>query len=131
MDSDRTITANFVPDTNDTDHDGLTNYQEIVDYHTNPEIADTDGDGFADGYEVSSGFDPAVAGSSPDTKMNIYTSVELEFGAGLGKTYRVESSTDLQTWTPVESGIVGTGGMLTRLYSIRAIPHRYFRAVRE
>ena len=131
MDSDRTITANFVPDTNDNDHDGLTNYQEIVDYHTNPEASDTDGDGFSDGYEVSSGFDPAVAGSSPDTKMNIYTSVELEFGAGLGKTYRVESSTDLKTWTPVESGIVGTGGMLTRLYSIRAIPHRYFRAVRE
>jgi uncharacterized repeat protein (TIGR02543 family) len=131
MNSDQTITANFVPDTNDTDHDGLTNYQEIVDYHTNPEASDTDGDGFADGYEVSIGFDPAVAGSSPDTKMNIYTSVELEFGAGLGKTYRVESSTDLQTWTPVESGIVGTGGMLTRLYSIRAIPHRYFRAVRE
>ena len=131
MESDQTVTANFVPDKNDTDHDGLTNYQEIVGYHTNPEASDTDGDGFSDGYEVSSGFDPAVAGSSPDTQMNIYTSVELEFGAGLGKTYRVESSTDLQTWTPVESGIVGTGGMLTRLYSIRAIPHRYFRAVRE
>lgn len=131
MDSDKIITANFVPDPNDTDHDGLTNYQEVVEYHTNPEASDTDGDGFADGYEVSSGFNPTSADSAPDTQMNIYTSVELEFGAGLGKTYRVESSTDLQTWTTVESGIVGTGGMITRLYSNRAIPHRYFRAVRE
>ncbi|MCX6876245.1 MAG: putative Ig domain-containing protein [Verrucomicrobia bacterium] len=131
MTADKSITATFTPDTNDTDGDGLTNYQEIVGYHTNPEVADTDGDGFSDGYEVNGGFNPASADSAPDRQMNIYTSVELEFGAGLGKTYRVESSTDLTAWTTVESGIVGTGGMITRLYSIRAIPHRYFRAVRE
>ena len=31
----------------------------------------------------------------------------------------------------MESGIAGTGGMVARLYSIREIPKRYFRAVRE
>jgi uncharacterized repeat protein (TIGR02543 family) len=48
MDSDKTITANFTPDTNDDDADGLTNYQEIVEYGTDPTKPDTDGDGLKD-----------------------------------------------------------------------------------
>lgn len=45
---DKTITANFTPDINDTDDDGLTNYQEIVEYGTNPILQDTDSDGVKD-----------------------------------------------------------------------------------
>lgn len=131
MDTNKSVTAVFGQDTADPDNDNLTNYQEIVTYGTNPALWDTDDDGFSDGYEVSTGYDPKSNTSSPDTKIAIYTAVEVEFGAGLGKTYRVESSTDLQTWTPVESNIPGNGGTITRLYSIRSIPHRYFRAVRE
>jgi uncharacterized repeat protein (TIGR02543 family) len=48
MDADKTITANFGPDTNDDDDDELTNYQEIVEYGTNPTKPDTDGDGVKD-----------------------------------------------------------------------------------
>ncbi len=131
MDSDKSLTALFTQDTADPDNDNLTNYQELVIHGTNPDLWDTDGDGFSDGYEVSTGYDPKSNTSSPDTRIAIYTAVEVEFGAGLGKTYRVESSTDLQTWTPVESNIPGNGGTITRLYSIRSIPHRFFRAVRE
>lgn len=36
----------------DTDHDGLTDYQEVHIYHTNPLKADTDGDGLSDRDEV-------------------------------------------------------------------------------
>jgi outer membrane protein OmpA-like peptidoglycan-associated protein len=36
----------------DTDHDGLSDYEEIVKYKTNPTVADTDGDGLNDGDEV-------------------------------------------------------------------------------
>ncbi len=131
MDADKTITAVFRQDTRDPDNDNLSNYNELVVYHSNPAVWDTDEDGFSDGYEVNSGFSPTSPTSSPDTQMVIYTAVEVEFGAGLGKTYRVESSTDLQSWTPVESNIPGNGGTITRLYSIRAIPHRFFRAVKE
>jgi lipoprotein-anchoring transpeptidase ErfK/SrfK len=42
----------------DTDHDGLSDYDEIYIYHTNPNNPDTDGDGFTDGAEVNNGFDP-------------------------------------------------------------------------
>jgi hypothetical protein len=61
----------------------------------------------------------------------IYTAVEIRFGAALGQNYRVESSTDLQTWTMVEEHIADTGGTVARLYSIQEIPKRYFRSVRE
>lgn len=41
----------------DPDQDGLTNEEEAL-YHTNPNVADTDGDGYRDGAEVRSGYDP-------------------------------------------------------------------------
>jgi hypothetical protein len=131
MDFNKTITAVFVPDSRDPDGDGLTNYQENVTYLTNPDVADTDEDGFNDGYEVNSGYSPLMATSTPETSLVIYTAVEIRFGAALGQNYRVESSTDLQTWTMVEEHIAGTGGTVARLYSIKEIPKRYFRSVRE
>ena len=88
-------------------------------------------DGFTDGYEVAQGFSPTSDTSSPDTRMVAYTAVEIRFGAGVGKTYRIESSVDLQTWPPVETGIPGTGTEVTRFYTTQIIPKRYFRAVRE
>ena len=36
----------------DTDNDGLTDWEEIKIYHTDPREADTDGDGLADSYEI-------------------------------------------------------------------------------
>lgn len=131
LDNDKELTAVFTQDTADPDNDNLTNYQEIAIYGTNPDLWDSDDDGFSDGYEVSTGYNPKSGTSAPDTQIAIYTAVEVEFGAGLGRTYRVESSTDLQNWSPVESNIPGNGGTITRLYSIRTIPKRYFRAVKE
>ncbi|MES2922110.1 MAG: hypothetical protein V4819_11215, partial [Verrucomicrobiota bacterium] len=48
MNTDKTFTATFGPDTNDTDDDGLTNYQEVVEYGTDPTRQDTDDDGVKD-----------------------------------------------------------------------------------
>ena len=131
MDSNKTVGASFVQDSRDPDGDDLTNYQELLVYHTNPALWDTDGDGFGDGYEVNSGFSPTDPASTPETQLVIYTAVEVRFGAAQGQSYRVESSTDLQTWTMVEEHIAGTGGTVARLYSIKEIPKRFFRAVRE
>lgn len=56
----------------DSDEDGITDYDEITIYKTDPMVADSDGDGFIDGAEVMSGYDPvnpdpeaAVAYESP------------------------------------------------------------------
>ncbi len=50
----------------DADGDGLTNWEEVKRYHTDPHDADTDGDGLTDGYEVQNGTDPL----NPDTDGN-------------------------------------------------------------
>jgi hypothetical protein len=50
--ADVTATAVFGEDLADPDEDGLTNYQEIIVYQTNPALADTDGDEIPDGDEI-------------------------------------------------------------------------------
>ena len=47
----------------DSDHDGLTDYEEIHIYHTNPYKKDTDGDGVSDGLEVKFRRNPLGKGS--------------------------------------------------------------------
>jgi hypothetical protein len=42
----------------DSDGDGLTDYQEVCIYGTDPHNPDTDGDGYQDGAEVKSGYNP-------------------------------------------------------------------------
>jgi hypothetical protein len=52
MNGDKTVGAEFGHDTQDSDGDGLTNYEESVTYGTNPNRADTDGDGLTDIAEI-------------------------------------------------------------------------------
>ena len=52
------VKANFERDERDSDLDGLSNYQEIVVYNTDPSDLDSDGDGFNDGSEISEGSNP-------------------------------------------------------------------------
>ncbi|MDP2630541.1 MAG: L,D-transpeptidase family protein [Candidatus Uhrbacteria bacterium] len=42
----------------DTDSDGISDYDEVHVYHTDPHNADTDSDGYSDGLEVSHGYSP-------------------------------------------------------------------------
>lgn len=46
----------------DTDNDGLSDYEEVKIYLTDPLNADTDADGYLDGAEVNSGYNPKGAG---------------------------------------------------------------------
>lgn len=50
----------------DTDGDGLTDLQELLQFGTNPFSADTDGDGIPDGAEIDAGTDPLVADTDGD-----------------------------------------------------------------
>jgi hypothetical protein len=50
----------------DPDKDGLLDWQELL-YKSNPQIADTDGDGTNDGDEIKEGRDPSIAG--PNDKL--------------------------------------------------------------
>jgi hypothetical protein len=58
---EKTVGSN--PNVIDSDNDNLSDYEEIRIYKTNPIVADTDGDGYLDGAEVKSGYDPNVKGA--------------------------------------------------------------------
>ncbi len=53
----------------DSDQDGLTNVEEKL-YGTNPYNADTDGDGYSDGTEIKSGYNPLK--SAPNDKLSTH-----------------------------------------------------------
>jgi len=46
------------PNSSDSDYDGLSDFDEVNQYNTDPARADTDGDFFKDGYEVARGLNP-------------------------------------------------------------------------
>ncbi len=109
----------------------MTDGAEVNIYQSNPNIKDTDSDGFEDGFEVSTGFSPTLATSTPDALSSIRTAVEFRFNAASGVSYRIEGSTDLVEWNTVETPIIGAGAVVTRFYSIENLPRRYFRVRRN
>ncbi|MCX6879168.1 MAG: lectin-like protein [Verrucomicrobia bacterium] len=115
----------------DTDADGLNDREEVEVYHSNPSLKDTDGDGFDDLFEVNTGFDPALASSTPDAASSIRTAVEFRFNAANGVSYRIEASTDLNQWEIIEPAIIGQSAVVTRFYSTENTPKRYFRVRRN
>ena len=115
------------PNIADTDNDGLSDGAEINTHGTLPKTGDTDEDGFLDGYEVLTGKLPLDPLNKPALVAEARTAIEFVFPAAIGKTYRIEDSTDLVTWASVESGIAGAGGQVQRFYSILNTSKRYFR----
>ena len=48
------------PESDDSDSDGLSDYDEVHNYGTDPSLSDSDGDGLIDFTEVSTGYDPLI-----------------------------------------------------------------------
>lgn len=95
----------------DADHDGLLEIYEQF-YGTSDLLADSDGDLFADLYEIQHGTSPSDTSTNPGVpsislqKSLAGSSFSLEFLAPLGKAVYLESSRDLKTWSqfPFEYG---------------------------
>jgi len=69
----------------DTDGDGISDFDEINLYSTDPALADSDNDGFTDGAEIISGFNPndaaaeaAIAYQSPKESVGVVTTQKLQ-----------------------------------------------------
>jgi len=61
LNTNKTLTANFAEDTGDSDADGVSNFQEIVTYGSNPNLKDSSNDGIEDGKAVSLGYNPTTS----------------------------------------------------------------------
>jgi len=68
----------------DTDGDGISDFDEVNLYNTDPTLADTDNDGFTDGAEIIRGFNPndaaaesAIAYQSPKETVGVVTTEKL------------------------------------------------------
>jgi hypothetical protein len=57
----------------DTDLDGISDYEEIYFWFTDPTNPDTDGDGFSDGAEILAGYSPLGSGPLRNIPRNSYT----------------------------------------------------------
>lgn len=68
---------------------------------------DSDGDGSTDATELAFGTNPNAAGSRPAVQVTRNTNGTLTFTwpTAAGRTYRVETSLNLSTWTPLQSGL--------------------------
>jgi uncharacterized repeat protein (TIGR02543 family) len=107
-------------------------------YLTHPTIDDTDSDGFDDGFETNNAFNPTLASSTPEGIASLRIlpgslppAVEFRFNAAKGVSYRIESSTDLNNWTAVETAIIGEGAAVIRSYSSGNLTQRFFRTTRN
>lgn len=65
------------PLTNDTDGDGLTDYDELFVYHTNPLLASTASDGIPDGWKVQNGINPLIADASNEAGFDGVTYMQI------------------------------------------------------
>ncbi|MDB4501511.1 DUF5011 domain-containing protein [Akkermansiaceae bacterium] len=115
-----TVGAVFEKDVRDSDQDGVTNYDELIVYDTDPLNPDTDGDGFNDGFEIANNTDLKVSTSSPPMDLQIKMTKTDDFLFGVftitppvGGIIAIEETRDLKTWTQIDS-FVGTGAPFTR-----------------
>ncbi len=70
------------PDDSDSDDDDLSDKEEVLIYFSDPNDNDTDGDGMLDGYEVENGYDPLVPDAPDDTSF-AFSVVLLAFSIGI------------------------------------------------
>lgn len=90
-----------IPDSDiedDFDQDGLLNWEEFL-WKTDPQIADTDGDGTNDGEEVATGRDPLVEGPNDRLEGSVSKSTNIEVSATdrLAQEFAIEYFTLKQT----------------------------------
>lgn len=97
--------------------------------------ADPDGDGADNLREYLAGTDPTNAQSllKATRVERVSNDIVIHFTTVLGKTYRLEKTSDLgaaASWTPVRDNIAGTGGIVTGTDAGGASqPRQFYRAV--
>jgi hypothetical protein len=116
----------------DVDGDGLNNAMEIG-AGTRPNLKDSDGDLFDDLAELRAGSNPNDPNDTPGFFVQILPAGELEFPSEAGKTYAIQTISELNLiWSNVMTNMPGTGGPITHLVSTReGGGQAFYRVVEE
>jgi len=119
MNADKNLTAYFVKDLSDEDGDGLTAYEELAIYGTNPRSDDSDGDGINDQDEIGTIFDPAYDDTAtmqfltenPELYLDLVSSLDAIYPAILVTStksgdfivkVRIEATSNLNDWETLD-----------------------------
>lgn len=97
---------------NDSDGDGVSDFDEINVYKTNPNSADSDGDGFIDGAEIVRGFDPTNSAAEAIVEYELPTEVvglEREDVLEVTEVKSVVEEDEKQNPTAITAEIRGSG----------------------
>jgi len=141
MNTNKAVTANFGPDNGDTDMDGLSNYQEVIVFNTNPNQPETNSP-VAGLYLASQKQAERAAGQNDvinnPLQYGLFTTAQIELGMFggvlLSRTnnhfvlnYHILRSSDLQNWTPFQTNSVvidveNTNKMFFQLMPIMTSP---------
>jgi len=131
MNTDKAVTANFAPDNGDTDEDGLSNYQEVIIFNTNPNQPETNspvaGLYLASQYQSNWTNGRTAVLNAPNSYglFNSNQMLDLKFGGMVvGKTnnqlvltYQINQSTNLTNWTSYrEESLVITNAPADKMF---------------
>jgi hypothetical protein len=61
----------------------------------------------------------------------IFPAIELEISTEAGRTYFIQSSSNLVNWASFSDSFIGTGGAVTRFISARSNEHTFYRILRR
>jgi hypothetical protein len=93
----------------DTDHDGLTDFNERYVYYTSANIADTDSDGYSDKEEVDAGSNPLDPNSTPLNKTKTEGNLQQTFD-NLQQAQQMTAGTEM-TPAQIRDLLVNKGGL--------------------
>jgi hypothetical protein len=111
----------------DTDGDGLDDRYELA-IGTSPEAADTDGDGLPDAQELRFGYNPLRPTEAADGTVILAPALRIvRFTLGT-QTYRLQSSTNLSTWSNSGDPIRNVNGFSTLTLEVPE-ESRFFRLI--
>jgi len=118
MDSNKSVTANFSQDTGDTDGDGLSNYQEIVTYGTNPNQKDSNSDGIEDGQATALGYSPLfnfgslIAFLKTNPVSGLYNQSQYDSNRTAGRNEILNSPNSYNLYNTNQIQNLGLGGII-------------------
>lgn len=118
LDASKTILAQFEQDNADSDSDGLSNFQELTAYNSDPNVSDTNNDGIQDGQAVQLGYSPSFNFSSiigylvAHPPVGLYTKAEYDQNRINGKNDVIDSPNSFSLYSASQIHNLGLGGIV-------------------